>query len=195
MGGKKVDKKSVSKNQTDKIIGKTEHPPRRRNFLKILWISLGLVALGEIVLVIFSFFRPALKKKSDPKTKRLIDAGSTDDYAPGTVAAFVTGQFYLVCLEDGGFLAVSAKCTHLGCALPWDKEQQKFICPCHASQFDISGNVLSSPAPRALDFFKIRLVNQNIQVDINNRIKRNRFNKSQLVYPETVILLEKAEKK
>ena len=132
--------------------------------------------------------------EQDSATKRIIDAGSTDAYGPGTVSAFVRGQFYLVCLEDGGFLAVSGKCTHLGCALPWDKDQQKFICPCHASEFDISGNVLSSPAPRALDLFKVSLVDKKIQVDINNRIKRNRFNKNQPVYPETVTILEKAGK-
>lgn len=169
-------------------------PPRRRNFLKVIWISLGLVALGEFILVILSFFRPVLKKKAANTRQRIIDAGNTDTYEPGTVAAFVTGRFYLICLEDGGFLALSNKCTHLGCAVPWDKEQQKFICPCHASQFDISGNVLSSPAPRALDLFKLSIVNKKIQVDINNRIKRNRFNKSQVVYPETVTLLEKTGK-
>jgi cytochrome b6-f complex iron-sulfur subunit len=172
----------------DKIIEVSGEKPRRRNFLKALWISLGLVALGEFILVILSFFRPAQKKEDSSTRQRLIDAGTTDTYTPGTVAAFVTGQFYLVCLEDGGFLALSSKCTHLGCAVPWDTEQQKFICPCHASQFDISGNVLSAPAPRALDLFKINIVNKKIRVDINNRIKRNRFNKSQAVYPETVAL-------
>jgi len=70
--------------------------------------------------------------------------------------------------------------------VPWDKEQTKFICPCHASQFDITGNVLSSPAPRALDLFKLKIVNKTIQVDISNRIKRNRFQKNQLIYPETL---------
>lgn len=173
---------------------KKKDTPQRRNFLKVVWISLGLVAIGEFILLILSFFRPAPKKKIDSTTKRIIDAGSTDAYEPGTVAAFVSGQFYLVCLEDGGFLAVSSKCTHLGCALPWDKDQKKFICPCHASQFDIFGNVLRSPAPRALDLFKIHLKNNKIQVDINHRIKRNRFLKNQVTYPETVTVLGKAGK-
>jgi len=95
----------------------------RRNFLKILWICLGLAALGELIIVILSFFWPAVKKKPSLSVLRTIDAGSTDTYEPGTVATFVKGQFYLACLEDGGFLAMSGKCTHLGCAVPWDKDK------------------------------------------------------------------------
>lgn len=167
----------------------------RRNFLKGLLVSLGLVALIEVIIVIFSFLSPVSRKETAGSPQRLVDAGSIDTYEPGTVAAFVVGQFYLVRHKDGGFLAVSGKCTHLGCALPWDKEKQKFICPCHSSEFDISGNVLSSPAPRALDLFKVRIVNKNIQVDIGKRVKRNRFSKNQLVYPETITILKEGIQK
>ncbi len=160
----------------------------KRNFLKILWASLGLIALGELVMVIFSFFRPVAKKEVAVSAARMIDAGSADTYEPGSVSAFVTGQFYLVCLEDGGFLALSNRCTHLGCAVPWDKASKKFICPCHASEFDITGNVLSSPAPRALDLFEVSIENKQIQVNIGNRIRRNRFNRHQAVYPETITI-------
>jgi len=173
----------------------TNDKPPRRNFLKILWASLGLVALGELIWMIVSFFRPTPEKETTTSIFNVIDAGSTEAYEPGTVSTFVMGQFYLVCLEDGGFLAMSGKCTHLGCAVPWDKDKKKFICPCHASQFDMSGNVLSSPAPRALDLFEVTIVNKAIQVDIGKRMKRNRFNKSQLVYPKTVSILEKNNKK
>ena len=42
-----------------------------------------------------------------------------------------------VCLEDGGFLALHRQCTHLGCTVPWVPARQAFVCPCHASAFDI----------------------------------------------------------
>lgn len=165
----------------------------RRNFLKFLWISLGLVALIELALMIISFFRPIPKKQTADSAFSIIDAGSTETYKQGTVTAFVRGQFYLACLDDGGFLAMSSKCTHLGCSVPWDKDKNKFICPCHSSEFDMVGNVLSSPAPRALDLFEITIVNKNIHVNLGKRINRNRFSKSQLVYPETVAILEESK--
>lgn len=162
----------------------------RRNFLKILWICLGLAALGELIIVILSFFWPAIKKKPSLSILKTIDAGSTDTYEPGSVSAFAMGQFFLIRLKDGGFLALSSRCTHLGCALPWDNKANKFICPCHASEFDIMGNVLSSPAPRALDLFEVSIVNKNIRVNIGKKTERNRFNKNQLVYPETIAILK-----
>ncbi len=165
----------------------------RRSILKRLWIALGGIVFFEFILIFISFFKPQDKKKSAISSSRMIRAGHIDAFEPGSVTAFVRGQFYLICHDDGGFLALSGKCTHLGCAVPWDKDKKKFICPCHASQFDITGNVLSSPAPRALDLFTITIVNKNIQVDTGNRIKRNRFNKNQLVYPETVTLLKKSD--
>lgn len=171
-----------------------KEPKPRRNFLKILWTCLGLVALGELILVILSFFRPAVKKKSSLLKLKTIDAGSTDTYDPGSVSAFAMGQFFLIRLKDGGFLALSSKCTHLGCSLPWDSKTNKFICPCHASEFDMMGNVLSSPAPRALDLFEINIVNKNIQVNIGKKIERNRFNKNQPVYPETIAILKENSK-
>ncbi len=42
-------------------------------------------------------------------------------------------------------------CPHLGCRYNWDPALKKFFCPCHASIFNIKGQVLSGPAPRSLD--------------------------------------------
>jgi menaquinol-cytochrome c reductase iron-sulfur subunit len=42
-------------------------------------------------------------------------------------------------------------CPHLGCRLDWDQAALRFVCPCHASAYDIDGRVLGGPAPRPLD--------------------------------------------
>lgn len=169
----------------------TEIKPVRRSFLKKIWAVLGLSVLGEFLWVVFSFVMPK-KEPSRAPGLQSIDAGIIDAYEPGSVTAFVNGQFYLVCLDDGGFLALSNKCTHLGCALPWIPEKKQFICPCHASVFDIRGNVLSSPAPRAMDFFKISITNKQIQVDTGDKTQRSRFNKSDAAYPESITMEKKS---
>ena len=53
-------------------------------------------------------------------------------------------------LDDGGFLALHRKCTHLGCTVPWNRAENRFVCPCHASAFDLAGDVVSAPASRAV---------------------------------------------
>jgi cytochrome b6-f complex iron-sulfur subunit len=131
----------------------------RRSFFTKLWVFLGIVALAELVAVLFGYFKPRKQAANSTTTEAIITAGSIDKFIPGTVTAFVRGKFYLARLADGGFLALSRTCTHLGCTVPWVAAQNKFICPCHSSEFDISGEVISPPAPRALDIFEINIEN------------------------------------
>jgi cytochrome b6-f complex iron-sulfur subunit len=98
------------------------------------------------------------------------------------VRAFPGGQFYLVRLADGGFLALSSKCTHLGCTVPWNEKQRSFPCPCHASTFDEKGDVLSPPATRALDLFPVVIEGGIVKVDTSRRIARARFEPGQVAY-------------
>ena len=48
--------------------------------------------------------------------------------------------------EPGGMVALSARCTHLGCTLNYDAASRKFKCPCHGSEFNISGERTAGPA-------------------------------------------------
>lgn len=154
----------------------------RRDFLGRLWRILGVVALCEFLGVGLSFLSPKRGTEKAGAFGGIITAGPADRFAPGTVTAFREGHFYLARLPDGGLLALSRKCTHLGCSVPWVAEEKRFICPCHASVFDIYGNVANPPAPRALDLFPIRLVNGIVKVDTGTTIRRDRFEKSQAVY-------------
>jgi Rieske Fe-S protein len=47
-------------------------------------------------------------------------------------------------------IAISAGCTHLGCIVTWDEDQNIFKCPCHDGRYDADGNVLSGPPPAPL---------------------------------------------
>ncbi len=154
----------------------------RRAFLNKIWGALGLVVLGEIIWLVVSFLRPRKPRAKGDGLGTVITAGSVEAFAPGTVTAFPRGQFYLARLEDGGFLAISRKCTHLGCTVPWVEEDKRFACPCHGSTFDITGNVRHAPAPRALDLFPVTIENNVVKVNTGKRIKRSEFRPSQAAY-------------
>jgi cytochrome b6-f complex iron-sulfur subunit len=142
-----------------------------------LWALLGLTALAESAWVTASFLRPRAR---DAASAGLFVAGPLDRFEPGTVTAFPSGHFYLVRLKDGGFLALHRECTHLGCTVPWDEARARFACPCHASAFDITGQVLSAPAPRPLDFYAVRIENGVVRVDTRRRQQRTTFEASQV---------------
>ena len=144
---------------------------------------LGFMAFGEVIWLVFSFFRRRKDKVNKGSGSSIIEAGRSDGFIPNTVTAFPRGHFYLACLEDGGFLALHRRCTHLGCTVPWVEEEKQFICPCHSSAYDIRGEVVRSPAPRAMDIFPIRIENKTIYVDTRKIVKRTAFKPEQVCYP------------
>ena len=170
---------------TPKVKKASEAPAQvsRRSFLNILWAALGLAALAEFLWLAFSFLWPAKPGSAEGQANTVVPAGSLASFEPGTVTAFQRGEFYLVRLADGGLLALSCKCTHLGCTVPWVEKEKKFLCPCHASAFDMTGNVINSPAARALDTFPVAIENNIVKVDTGRRIKRSGFEPKQVVYP------------
>jgi len=54
-------------------------------------------------------------------------------------------------LLNGKILKEVPCCTHLGCGLHFNREEQVWECACHGSRFDIEGNVRDNPAERKLD--------------------------------------------
>ena len=158
---------------------KTTTETGRRRFLRWLWGSALFVALAELIWLTASFLRPRPASLGDDNA--LFVAGPLDSFAPGSVTAFPAGRFYLARLEDGGFLALRRECTHLGCTVPWSEADQRFICPCHASSFDITGQVLQPPATRPLDLYAVRIENGVVKVDLGAARRRTAFEPSQVV--------------
>lgn len=156
-------------------------PETRRSFLSKLWMILGSVIVIEYALLAADFLRPR-KRAHDGPSEGLIEAGPVERFEPGSVTAFPAGRFYLARLEEGGFIALSRVCTHLGCTVPWDDESHSFVCPCHASSYDIRGCVVSPPAPRPLDVHPVRIENGIVKVDVRHRERRHAFETRHVTY-------------
>ncbi len=153
----------------------------RREFLNSAWKILGIVAVLEAVVLSFSMMRTRSSGGSGEK-KLMKAAGNLADLPPGTVMSFRSGRFFLVRLDDGGLLALSMVCSHMGCTVNWDASEKVFKCPCHASSFDRLGNVIKSPAARALNYHKVIVENGRIMVDLNRFIVRKEFDPSVVTY-------------
>ena len=51
--------------------------------------------------------------------------------------------------SNGKLHAIGSMCPHLHGELKWNKNSMCWECPCHGSQFDIDGNIISSPATKS----------------------------------------------
>ena len=59
---------------------------------------------------------------------------------------------------------LNAICTHLGCVVPWNYAENKFMCPCHGSQYDTNGKVIIGPAPLPLQLQKVTIENNQVSL-------------------------------
>ena len=151
----------------------------RRNFLKLGAAALGALAVLEIAAAGLVFLEP---RSLEGEFGGVVTAGPVDSFPPGSITEFPAGRFFLIRAEDGGFLAVYRRCTHLGCSVSWEPGQNQFVCPCHGSHFDDVGDVVNPPAPRALDTFNILIEDGIVKVDTSKPRTRDDFETSQLVY-------------
>lgn len=159
-------------NSTSKSDGREISPEKpRRTFLNRLWTILGGLAILEFGWFSLSILQSKKQKHSSFKKELYVSPGNIENFRPNSVTAVPEGSFYLACLEDGSFLALSKICTHLGCSLHWDEGKSSFICPCHGSSFDLAGEVLTPPATRALESYPLRIENGVIRVNVNKSVK------------------------
>ena len=153
----------------------------RREFLSKIWRVLGLLALTELTICSVSMLRPGRKNKKT-SSSFLKTAGSVEDFPKNSVTPDRVNKYFLVRADDGGFLALSLTCSHLGCSVIWDPVKNQFLCPCHSSAFDKFGGVINSPAPRPLDYFPVTVVAGKVKIDLGQKTKRKKFEKNQVTY-------------
>jgi menaquinol-cytochrome c reductase iron-sulfur subunit len=66
--------------------------------------------------------------------------------------------------SDLPYVAVSNRCTHVGCPVRYAQAARMFLCPCHGGVYGARGQVMGGPPVRPLDRFYTRVVAGRVQV-------------------------------
>jgi Rieske Fe-S protein len=120
----------------------------RREFARYLVAGAGAIAVGNVGLAAWTQLRSI--NTGSPTAIVALDAvpiGSTYlfDY-PGDADPAI-----LLRLADQEVVAFSQKCTHLGCVVYYQADENRWHCPCHEGNFDtVTGDAISGPPTRAL---------------------------------------------
>lgn len=137
----------------------------RRDFFGLIGhTSIGTAIVGSAVIT-YKYLNPNVLFEPPSRFK----VGKADDFAEDSIK-FIESKKLFIINKESGFQAISAICTHLGCTVKMEMENQ-FHCPCHGSKFDENGNVIAGPAPRPLTHFELSLSrNGYVYVDIKKEV-------------------------
>lgn len=174
----------------------TSRPMTRRRFLAgtLGWVSAGIAAalgIPAAVAVVSPTFRTqdtgwspvARIGKPEPGDPDLTVVGVPvlttftslveDAYmkaSPKAVAIYVVNE------GGGEFTIFDDRCTHLGCPVAWEEDQQQYHSPCHNGLFDLEGRVIGGPPPRPLDRYEYKVENGVLYVGklfrVNDELQR-----------------------
>lgn len=126
----------------------SEEEVTRREFARYLVLGAGTIAVANVGLAVWTQLRS-------------INAGEPRAIVP--VADVAVGEPHLfrypgdddpailVRLTATDVVAFSQKCTHLGCVVYYEPDEQRWHCPCHEGNFEAAtGAVISGPPTRPL---------------------------------------------
>ncbi len=118
----------------------------RRQLLSNLWRGGLVLVAGAGLWTTWDLLKPGAARGFGGEVRTV-----PPESVPETgVIEVPAARSYLVRI-DGELLALSQKCTHLGCRVPFCESSGQFECPCHGSVFNRAGELRSGPAPRGMD--------------------------------------------
>ncbi len=134
----------------------------RRELLRSGW-KVGGALLGVAAgWTVFESLRP-LGADSSAGTLKL---GKTTSFSEGTSTYVPEGRLF-VTNAGGQIFALSQKCPHLGCRVPFCDSSGRFECGCHGSIFDLGGEWIEGPAPRGMDRYAVSTVGDSLVADLS----------------------------
>lgn len=156
-----------------------EPGPDRRRFLSRLAAGLAALLSAAAAAPLIGVLLTPLLRRVVRLEGATIDAGAVDTFsatpkkvvvATARVDAWtrsereVAGAVYIVKNNDDDIQAFSAICPHASCAVDFDKQRGRFVCPCHQSLFAATGELQSGPGPRGLDALPVTVEDGRVHV-------------------------------
>ena len=120
----------------------------RREFTRYLVLGAGAMAAGNVGIAAWTQLRSINQGEPRPII-------ALADVPVGTTYLFRyptdDDPAVLLRLGDRELVAFSQKCTHLGCVVYYEAEEDRWHCPCHEGNFEAAtGQVISGPPTRPL---------------------------------------------
>ncbi len=144
---------------------------KRRKFIQActfagLGIPLAGVALTSCESLYYASFKRDVNKLIIPKSE--FQFQKKEKTRNRSFVLLENSQDFPICVykvDDDRFVASLMKCTHQGCEL--NVAGGTYNCPCHGSEFSMTGIVLEGPADENLKTFETQTNNENVYVALS----------------------------
>jgi Rieske Fe-S protein len=125
-----------------------EEEVTRREFARYLVLGAGAIAAANVGLAVWTQLRSI--NTGEPRSivaLASVPVGDTYLFRYPTEA----DPAILLRVDEREVVAFSQQCTHLGCVVYYQAQENRWHCPCHEGNFaTLSGDVISGPPTRPL---------------------------------------------
>ncbi len=150
----------------------------RRNIPYKLAISLMILIIGIVICwsfgtyTSFSFF----KKSKEERFVEIANLTSLVEEQPALLSfeypendvfqkPNLIHRVWVVKHSADKVTVFSPFCPNEDCRYSWDNDMKRFVCPCDASVYSITGKIVAGPAPRPLDTLPSKIKDGNLFIE------------------------------
>lgn len=143
--------------------------PRRGLLVKAATGVLGATYAAAIAYPIYRYiaYAPEERRAENQNLPDFIPVEASKVPGPGTATKLMYGprEILLIHNPDGTMTCFSTKCTHLGCPVVYEPQNERIFCHCHNGIYDPkTGERTGGPPPRPLMKFNVEVKDDSVVI-------------------------------
>jgi cytochrome b6-f complex iron-sulfur subunit len=140
----------------------------RRGFIARAGLgAVGVCYAGAVAYPVYRYLAAPAQQAAELAAVTEVKIPEEKMPAPGGALMFRFGSrpTMLIHHKDGTMVCLTAVCTHLGCTVQYQPEQEHIHCACHGGVYDArTGANISGPPPKPLQRFNVERANGEILI-------------------------------
>jgi cytochrome b6-f complex iron-sulfur subunit len=139
----------------------------RRSFARVAIGGVGLCYAAAVGYPVYRYLKSPVEKEAQTAAVTEVTVKDAQKMPVGAAMRVTFGiePCLLIRSAQDKWVALSAKCTHLGCTVAYEADKKRIFCACHGGTYDPeTGKNVSGPPPRPLKSFVIKDVNETAVV-------------------------------
>jgi len=134
-------------------------PASRRAFVAAALGGAGLCYAAAVGYPVYRFLAAPVERAAAAEAVKEVAVKDAAKLLPGSALMLKFGSRPVLLIHhlDGAWVALDAKCTHLGCTVAYEADKNRIYCACHGGVYDArTGANVSGPPPKPLKRYVVR---------------------------------------